>query len=254
MKKLLSLDLPTSDEQQKQFTRLQAFRPRPGCDEGSFKEGVSAATLLPRSECVIKYIKQNKHAKFEDVANMYKQLVQINAGAAGSAFELLVHLFWQETIRENGAKKDVELQLVNPRDGEDHLLRSFVVDCSTLQQDPGSIESWDEKEGAPPDGYYTPENPRYPVLDSILRFKVDGKQQRLGVQVSIGERHGYVEHRHKLLDNVTEAVKRSLVLWDFPSGGKICTWTPAPNSDCPHWELSHVRCLTFEHRLKQAGL
>ena len=110
MAKLLALDPGVDDFDKKHRTGLLSFLSSTGsnADDKSFAQGVSAARPMPRSDFVIKCIKQNKHAQFEEVAKMYRELLPMNPGAAGSAFELLVHLFWREAAAN---KQKVELSL-----------------------------------------------------------------------------------------------------------------------------------------------
>ena len=43
------------------------------------------------SDFVIKCFKKNKNAEFEQVAKMYRALLGMNPGAAGTAFQIWVH-------------------------------------------------------------------------------------------------------------------------------------------------------------------
>jgi hypothetical protein len=242
--KLLSLDAPASDEAHKQRTRLMAFRPK--YESSDFRDGVRAAALLPRSDFVIKCIRQNERASFSDVASMYRRLSDINSGAAGIAFELLVHIFWRERFHET---TKVQLTLIEILDtGADGKEETFSIDCSTFPRALQNIEDFDVKEGDLPLGYFTPTNPRYPVLDSILRFKTDDSAvQALALQVSIGEKHQHGNHDHRLLDSDP----RKLALWDFRAGRKVCTWSP-PHSE--HWKLYRIKCPEFDRKMETVGL
>ena len=111
IKKLLALDMGLDDQQGKNRSRLLSFFPGSGAsnaEDKSFAEGIMSARPMPRSDFVIKCIKENEYAEFEEVAKMYRRLSDMNPGAAGSAFELLVHLFWQEAATR---KDTVVLQL-----------------------------------------------------------------------------------------------------------------------------------------------
>eukprot|EP00439_Symbiodinium_sp_Y106_P004694 s10038_g1.t1 len=141
---------------------------------------------MPRSDFVIKCIKENKHAKFEEVLNMYRELSDINPGAAGSAFEILVHLFWREA-----AAKDQKVELALKAEGKEEIAK-VEVDCEEFEEKPKSIEEYDE-EGVKvvndTVGYFMPASPQYPVLDSILRFKSADKTEVLAIQISTAAQH-----------------------------------------------------------------
>ena len=103
--KLHNLDVPASDEQQKQRNTLLAFRP---AQKGDFRDGISGADFILRSEYVMHCIKHFQKANFQQVKQMYEMLLRRNAGAAGTAFEMLVQLFWSDVIQK---KCEVELTL-----------------------------------------------------------------------------------------------------------------------------------------------
>ena len=245
MVNLLALDVSLDDVQQKNRTGLLSFFPRTGAnaDDGSFAQGVSAARPMPRSDFVIKCIKENKYAKFEAVLGMYKELSNINAGAAGTAFELLVHLFWREAAAN---EQEVELSLTAEGKTESEEVK---VDCTEFQ-DKQSIEEHDKKDVVVRDdlvGYFTPVDPRYPVLDSILRYKSADKTEALAIQISIAltHLHGELKPLPKLLLPPGSGRPR-LALWDFRKGNKSCDWTPNKSE---HWELLHVSCKAFDERM-----
>ena len=245
MVNLLALDVSLDDVQQKNRTGLLSFFPRTGAnaDDGSFAQGVSAARPMPRSDFVIKSIKENKYAKFEAVLGMYKELSNINAGAAGTAFELLVHLFWREAAAN---KQEVELSLTAEGKTKSEEVK---VDCTEFQ-DKQSIEEHDKKDVVVRDdlvGYFTPVDPRYPVLDSILRYKSADKTEALAIQISIAltHLHGELKPLPKLLLPPGSGRPR-LALWDFRKGNKSCDWTPNKSE---HWELLHVSCKAFDERM-----
>ena len=239
MKKLLALDMTLDDQQGKNRTRLLAFFPRhvSNAEDKSFADGIMSAQPMPRSDFVIKNIKENKHAKFEEVLNMYRELSGMNPGAAGSAFELLVHLFW----REAPTRKDtVVLQLKSPKAG---TTTEVSVSCGEFKSSPKSIEEHEKMEvGQDLVGYFTPDSPYYRVLDSILRYKCAGETKRLAIQISIAKQHG-----HDLLKPLPKLLQgaKQLALWDFPPD-KRCTWKPEESAD---WELLHVSCEAFNKRM-----
>ncbi|CAE7268655.1 unnamed protein product [Symbiodinium sp. CCMP2592] len=246
MKRLLALDMPLDDQQGKNRSRLLSFFPSRGASNAVdeyFAEGVSEARPMPRSDFVIKCIKQNKHAKFEEVLNMYKELSNMNAGAAGCAFELLVHLFWRDAA---ATKQRVELSLT----GEE--IATVEVDCAEFPQRPQSIEEYDKEAVAvlnELEGYFTPDSPRFPVLDSILRYKSAGKIEVLAIQISIAatHEHGKLANPPKLLTSRSGSDKLRLALWDFPPD-KRCNWKPNKSE---HWKRLHVGCKAFDERMLQ---
>ncbi|CAE7585405.1 unnamed protein product [Symbiodinium pilosum] len=213
MVNLLALDVSLDDVQQKNRTGLLSFFPRTGAnaDDGSFAQGVSAARPMPR--------------------------------AAGTAFELLVHLFWREAAAN---KQEVELSLTAEGKTKSEEVK---VDCTEFQ-DKQSIEEHDKKDVVVRDdlvGYFTPVDPRYPVLDSILRYKSADKTEALAIQISIAltHLHGELKPLPKLLLPPGSGRPR-LALWDFRKGNKSCDWTPNKSE---HWELLHVSCKAFDERM-----
>ncbi|CAE6971004.1 unnamed protein product [Symbiodinium sp. CCMP2592] len=243
MKRLLALDMPLDDQQGKNRSRLLSFFPSRGASNAVdeyFAEGVSEARPMPRSDFVIKCIKENEHAEFGEVAKMYRRLSGINPGAAGSAVEILVHLFWREAAAN---KQKVELSLKGKE------IANVEVDCAEFPQRPNSIEEYDKEAVAVRDtlvGYFTPDSPQYRVLDSILRYKSAGKTEVLAIQISLAKQHG-----HAKLDNMPRLLpppptKPQLALWDFHKGGKSCQWNPKESDD---WELLHVSCQAFDKRM-----
>ncbi|CAE7798408.1 unnamed protein product [Symbiodinium necroappetens] len=244
MAKLLALDLGVDDVDKKHRTGLLSFFPktRSNEDDKRFEEGVSAAQPMPRSDFVIKCIKESEHAGFDQVAKMYRTLSDINPGAAGTAFELLVHLFWREAAKRNDT---VTLTLCKQGTKDQRV----SVDCTHFKAKPGSIEDYDAEGKVFGDdlvGYFTPVNPRYPVLDSILRYKsADTTEvEVLAIQISIAAHHphGKLEPWPKLL-TAKVAAKPRLALWDFPPAGKSCKWDSDHSDD---WELLHVSCPAFD--------
>jgi len=130
---------------------------------------------------------------------------------------------------------------------EDGPEEDLVVDCSKLTEVVNNIEEWDDKEGEPPLGYYTPKNARYPVLDSILRFRTHEETLRvLPIQVSIAAKHGHGDLKHKLLD--TE--QKQLALWDYRAGGKTCQWSPSTSD---YWQLCRVECKEFNDLMSRSS-
>ena len=246
MARLLALDLGVDDVDKKHRTGLLSFFPNnaSNADDASFAQGVSAARPMPRSDFVIKRINQNKHAKFEEVLKMYRQLSEINPGAAGSAFEVLAHLFWREA-----AAKDQKVELALQVEGKE--IAKVEMDCEEFEEKPKSIgiEEYDE-EGVKvvndTVGYFMPASLQYPVLDSILRFKSADKTEVLAIQIStaVQHKHGPLKPLPKLLPS--PPTKPRLALWDFPPD-KPCNWNPGESE---HWELLHVGCKTFDERMR----
>ena len=255
MAKLLALDLGVDDVDKKHRTGLLSFFPKKGSNEDreSFAEGVSAAQPMPRSDFVIKCIKENEHAEFEQVARMYRKLLPMNAGAAGTAFELLVHLFWRDAAAQGDR---VTLALVSSvgkdRCKKDRSPQTIEVNCKRFMPNPDSIEDYDAKGVvcAGLVGYFTPVNPRYPVLDGILRYKSAGKIEVLAIQISIAAKHehGKLAKPPKLLTSRPGSDKLRLALWDFCKGNKPCVWKPNKSE---HWKLLHVSCKAFDDRMLQ---
>ncbi|CAE7466321.1 unnamed protein product, partial [Symbiodinium pilosum] len=146
-------------------------------EDASFAKGIMSARPEPRSDFVIKCIKENELAEFKGVANMYRRLSSINAGAAGSAFELLVHLFWRDAAAH---RQKVELSL--RRNDED--ITKTLVDCTHFNAKPCSIEEYDKEKmvvSADLVGYFTPA-----AVESVLfRYKSADKTEALAIQISI---------------------------------------------------------------------
>ena len=238
MAKLLALDLGVDDVDKKHRTGLLSFFPKDSSneDDESFEKGVSEAQPMPRSDFVIKCIKENEHAQFDEVAKMYRRLSKLNPGAAGSAFELLVHLFWQEA----SARKDtVVLHLKSPKTS----ITEVSVSCGEFESSPKSIEKHEKMEvGQDLVGSFTPDSPYYRALDSILRYKWGGETKGLAIQISIAKQHG-----HGLLQPLPKLLQgaKQLALWDFPPD-KPCKWDP---EESEHWELLHVSCPAFDERM-----
>ena len=245
MKKLLALDMTLDDQQGKNRSRLLSFFPHSkvsNAEDESFAKGIMSVQAVPRSDFVIKFIKENKHAKFEEVLNMYRELSGMNPGAAGSAFELLVHLFWREAAAN---EQEVELSLTAEGKTKSEEVK---VDCTEFQ-DKQSIEEHDKKDVVVRDdlvGYFTPVDPRYRVLDSILRYKSADKTEALAIQISIAltHLHGELKPLPKLLS--PGSGRPRLALWDFRKGNKSCNWKP---NESKHWELLHVSCKAFDARM-----
>lgn len=248
MKNFLKLDMPASDDGHRQLSRLLSFRPKGGRSEDVFRKGVSQADILPRSDYVIRCIRENSHTEFNDVANMFQTLQPKNTGAAGTAFELLVHMFWKEKIGRSADHRTVELTLRKNPDTK-KADATIKVDCSALIY--GSVEEWEDGEGDAPIGYFVPDNSCCPVLDSILRFELNGKRRALAIQVSIAQSHRHSDHNHRLLNSDFKEKKKQLALWDFRTGGKQCKWDPV---DSDVWDLTYVSCEEFEQKLRKAGL
>ena len=239
--KLHNLDVPASDEQHKQRNTLLAFRP---AQKGDFCEGISGADFILRSEYVMHCIKHFQKANFQQVKQMYEMLLPRNAGAAGTAFEMLVQLFWSDVIQK---KCEVELTL-DWRDEGETPKQTIKIHGNAIQYQPNKIEDYDYKDAdAVPmlKGYFTPNTFHYPVLDSILRYEQEGQMKVLAIQVSIGQTHEHCEPRkNALLEKKVEGMpKPKLALWDFPAKGRKCQWKNSPSE---HWDLTYVQCKKFE--------
>ncbi|CAE7740655.1 unnamed protein product [Symbiodinium sp. CCMP2592] len=172
MQRLLSLDMTVDDQQGKNRSRLLSFFPSSGksnATDESFAKGVSEARPMPRSDFVIKCIKENENVKFEDVLSMYRKLSGMNPGAAGSAFEILVHLFWREAAAK---EQKVQLSLFK---GEEEEVGKVEVDFEQLSRDPSfqkkpkSIEEYEEE-----------------AVEVVEKFKSAGKTETevLAIQIS----------------------------------------------------------------------
>ena len=250
--KFLALDMTLDDQQGKNRSRLLSFFPgksASNAEDKSFAKGIMSARPEPRSDFVIKCIKQNQHAKFEEVLSMYGKLSGMNPGAAGSAFELLVHLFWREAAAN---KEKVEISLKGKE------IAKVEVDCKEFEETPKSIEEYDKEAVAVDEGlvgYFTPDSPRYPVLDSILRFKLADKTEVLAIHIStaLQHKHGPLKPLPKLmlpplpkLMPPPPPTKPHLALWDFPPK-KACKWNPGESE---HWELLRVGCEAFDKRMR----
>ena len=242
--KLHDLDVPASDEQHKQRNTLLAFRP---AQKGDFRDGISGADFILRSEYVMHCIKHFQKANFQQVKQMYEMLLPRNAGAAGTAFEMLVQLFWSDVIHK---KCEVELTL-DWRDEGATPKQTIKIHGNAIQYQPNKIEDYDYKDAdADPmlKGYFTPNTFHYPVLDSILRYEQEGQIKVLAIQVSIGQTHEHSEPRkNALLEKKVEGMpKPKLALWDFPvkgPKGRKCQWKNSPSE---HWDLTYVQCEKFE--------
>eukprot|EP00434_Breviolum_minutum_P035098 symbB.v1.2.031068.t1/scaffold3568.1/size55461/5 len=244
--KLHNFDIPQGDQGHKQRNTLLAFRPR-GTE--CFTEGISGAQPIHRSEYVMHCIKHFQKANFQQVKQMYEMLLPRNAGAAGTAFEMLVQLFWSDVIHK---KCEVELTL-DWRDEGATPKQTIKIHGNAIQYQPNKIEVYDHQD-ADDDavqmlkGYFTPNTFHYPVLDSILRYEQEGQMKVLAIQVSIGQTHEHSEPRkNALLEKKVEGMpKPKLALWDFPVKGpkeRKCQWKNSPSE---HWDLTYVQCKKFE--------
>lgn len=246
LERFTKLDLPSSNADHNQESSLLAFYPKPN---RCHSDGMSAALILPRSAFVIRCLKENTFSSFKAAATMYKVLSNLNDGAAGTAFEQLVHIFWREKERDaivGTDKKPVELTLVDMK-GSSETIR---VDVCSFNNKPGSIESWTHSKKCPPDGYFEPESRLHSVVDSVLRFQHKGRTRALALQISIGQKHGHDEWQHCLLRQGRGA-NAELALWDCPRANKHCVWSPKKS---PSWNLLHIRCPQFDDRLVTVGI
>ena len=137
-------------------------------------------------------------------------------------------------------KSRVELSLKGKKIAK---VAKVKVDCKQFEEKPKSIEEHDKEVGNDIVGYFTPDSPRYPVLDSIIRYKSADKTEVLAIQISIGSEHGHgpLEPMPSLLLSRPKGAQLQLALWDFPPD-KRCTWKPEESAD---WELLHVGCEAF---------
>jgi len=225
----LSGSRPFSDVGSKQFTRLLAFYAKRGESEESFSQGITGAEFLPRSAAVLEELgKQAQSASKRTWGRVYHHLRQRNPGAAGTAFEMLVHLFWKTCISSG---TEVHLQLTDQHE----VTTSVQVKCASLGYS-GSVNI-KEALSTTSNGYFTPESSSQKVFDSMLRWTSGDKVEVFFIQVSIGKSHG-VAHGPK---SMTGSTTGNLALWDYPPGQKTCQWT---GSDMG-WTLYKIQCRQF---------
>ena len=181
---------------------------------------------------------------------MYEALLPLNPGAAGTPFEILVHYFWEECIKEKG---DIQLKLT---DKNDKVQTTIVVKCTELKPvaECEPVERWDNKGHVDTNlfGYFTPDNKsNYPRLDSILRYKSGRSAKVLAIQVSIGEEHtqGDKPNNALLQEKLKKCEKTKLALWDHRDTGRKCVWKSHKSKD---WDLVYVRCKEFDDKMRQS--
>ena len=240
---LLEVKRSTTDGGQR--SRLLAFFPN--LDAPSFAQGIASVKIVPRSAYVIHLAREETTFSPNILKDMYERMLPRNPGAAGTVFEMLVHSFW------SSVKSDVTLVLHQNEDRSDCDNIQVSVNC--LRENNVHIENYDKKEGFPdpdpvPDvltGYFTPKDFKYPVLDSILRYKYkeDDELRILAIQISIGEKHGHGKPRENAL---LGGEKPRLALWDYIEGNRKCTWTPATSDCC---DLCYVTCKQFDDWLSK---
>eukprot|EP00435_Cladocopium_sp_Y103_P068969 s216_g32.t1 len=186
-----------------------------------FRGGVSHARIVPRSDYVIQCIRADAQASPKRVKDMYHRLLPFSPGAAGTAFEILVHFFWNHVIE---TKLDVNLTLGWMDDAPEQQT-SEVRGCDLQKYKPECIEDYDGEEKCVDDiltGYFTPKNFKYPVLNSILRYKHGDETKVLAIQVSIVATRGHgPPPLNALLGKKVE--KPKLASWDYKTGGKLYT-------------------------------
>ena len=231
---------PTMDEQNKQHSSLLAFFPK--SPERGFNLGVVNANQVPRSDYVIQCIRAGNQGSPKRVKEIYHMVSPYNPGAAGTAFEMLVHLFWRHVIQNRHV---VNLKLWR-HDGEKPT-ETIQVNGGELQGDSEAIEEYDNEKKIAADGltgYFTPKDFKYPVLDSILRYKQKETIMVLAIQISIAQTHQHDQPRsNSLLEKKgEEKPKPKLALWDFGAKDKRCTWTPTTSD---YWDLMYVECKEF---------
>ena len=99
-------------------------------------------------------------------------------------------------------------------------------------------------------GYFTPKDFKYPVLDSLLRYKHGDAVMVLAIQISIAKTHQHGEPvQNTLLKEDAEGKpKPKLALWDFKAKDRQCQWTPTTSD---HWDLMYVECEAFTRWFEQ---
>ena len=237
----------STDEHSKQRSSLLAFFLKD--PQHDFTSGMVNVKQVPRSDYVIQCIRAEAQGSPKLVREMYGILSPYNPGAAGTAFEMLVHLFWKHVV---DTKLDVVLTL-DWRQG-DKPTESVEVKGGELQgYSSQTIEEYDNEAKIAVDGltgYFTPKDFKYPVLDSILRYKHGETVVVLAIQISIAKthQHGKPVQNTLLQKKAVGKPKPKLALWDFKAWDRQCAWTP-PTSD--HWDLMYVECEAFTRWLEQ---
>ena len=234
---------PTNNAEQKQRSHLLAFFP--ANTHSDFKDGVAHANQVPRSDYVIQCIRADTQGSPKRVKEMYFMMLGYNPDAAGTAFEMLVHFFWKHVVE---TKLDVKLTLDWRQD--DKPTQSIEVKGGELQgYNSQAIEEYQKKiAGVGLTGYFTPKGFKYPVLDSLLRYKHGDTVMVLAIQISIAKTHQHGEPVQNTLlqKKAVGKPKPKLALWD--SWDRKCAWTP-PTSD--HWDLMYVECEEFARWFEQ---
>ena len=233
---------PTNDDGHKQRSRLLAFFPAKA--DSDFKNGVAHANQVPRSDYVIQCIRADTQSSPKRVKDMYRMMLDYNPGAAGTAFEMLVHFFWKHVVE---TKLDVKLTL-DRRD--DKPTQSIEVKGGELQgYNSQAIEKYQKKIAAGGlTGYFTPKDFKYPVLDSLLRYKHGDAVMVLAIQISIAKTHQHGEPVQNTLLKAEGKPKPKLALWDFKAKDRQCQWTPTTSD---HWDLMYVECEAFTRWFEQ---
>ena len=238
---------PTSSAEQKQRSHLLAFFPAKV--DSDFKHGVAHANQVPRSDYVIQCIRADTQSSPKRVKEMYDMLSDYNPGAAGTAFEMLVHFFWKHVVE---TELDVKLTLDWRHD--DKPTQSIEVKGGELQgYNSQAIEENDNEKKIAAGGltgYFTPKDFKYPVLDSLLRYKHGDAVMVLAIQISIAKthQHGELVQNTLLKEEAEGEPKPKLALWDFKAKGKQCKWTPTTSD---HWDLMYVECEAFTQWFEQ---
>mmetsp|Transcript_41386 Transcript_41386/g.61879 ORF Transcript_41386/g.61879 Transcript_41386/m.61879 type:complete len:273 (+) Transcript_41386:1-819(+) len=239
---LLAGDRPSSDRASKQYSRLVGYFMD---DTIKNKEGVAAAQLLPKSDYVLTCLQDRLHRTAQhNIMKLFQRLKRMNPGAAGSAFELLVHKFWEEKIF---SRASVSLRLSD--DGERQNVADLTIGCADLKFHRNGVELWEKNNVDMPLGYFTSQNSTSPAFDSILRWKNQaGEVEVLAFQISIAQEHTRTPRDHNLLgcgkeEKRKKKEKHRLALWDFRQDGKTCTWKPRTSDS---WRLLYVQCTDFD--------
>ena len=232
---------PTNDAEQKQRSHLLAFFP--ANTDSDFNHGVAHANQVPRSDYVIQCIRADTQGSPKRVKEMYHMLLPYNPGAARTAFEMLVHFFWKHVVE---TKLDVNLTLDWRHD--DKPMQSIEVKGGELQgYNSQATEEYENEDKIAADGLtgsFTPKDFKYPVLDSLFRYKHGDAVMVLAIQISIAKTHQHGEPvQNTLLKEEAEGEpKPKLALWDFNPKGKECKWTPTTSD---YWDLMYVECGEF---------
>lgn len=229
---LFDVQHSTADGDQR--SRLLAFFPNPKADP--YAQGIARAQIVPRSKYAIQLAQKQIGSSPKYLRTMYDLLLPVNAGAAGTVFEMLVHIFWRSF------QSEFTLELRKEKNAK--RCKKITIQVEDLQRDrpQAHIEAYDQKDPVPHEllGYFTPEGSKYPVLDSIFRYKENDALRILAIQISIAKKHEHGEPRKNALLGAEK--KPRLALWDYAKGRRKCTWSPPDSKFC---ELLYVQRKEF---------